>query len=74
MKKTQCHLHLIIHLVKEDEKSSKLNTKNNHKLTLLKTNMKNPLYRGKYIEYWVGEYIWKQPSLERKFVSSVIAT
>ena len=68
-----------MHLVKEDGKISKLNTRSNHRLTLhrltiLTTNMKNPLYTGKYIEYWVGEHIWKQPSLERKFASSVIAT
>ena len=36
---------LIIHLVKEDTKSSQLNTTNNERLTLLITNMKNPLCR-----------------------------
>ena len=38
------------------------------------TNMKNPLYRGKYVEYRVGEHIWQQPSLESKLVSLAIAT
>ena len=49
MRKSQCHHHLIIHLVKEDLKSSQLNTANNQRLTLLTTNMKNPLYRGKQV-------------------------
>ena len=48
MRETQCHLHLIIHLVKEDKKRSQLNTTSNQRLTLLTTNMKNPLYRGKH--------------------------
>ena len=55
-------------------KSSYLNTTNYQRLTLLTTNMKNPLHRGKYA-YSTGYNIFgSKPSLERKFVSSVIAT
>ena len=55
-------------------KSSQLNTKNNQRLTLLITNMKNPLNRGKDVQYPLREHIRKQTSLERKLASSVIAT
>ena len=34
---------------KRRQKSSHLNTKNNKRLTLLTTNMKNSLYRGKHV-------------------------
>ena len=55
-------------------KNSYLNTTNNQRLTLLTTNMKNLLYRGKHA-YGTGCNIFgSKPSLERKFVSSVIVT
>ena len=74
MRKSQRYLHLIVHLLKEDRKSSQLNTTKNQGLTLLTTNMKNPFCRRKHVKCRVGEHMWKQPSLERKFVTSVIAT
>ena len=40
MRTTQCYLHLIMPIVKEDRKSSRLNTNNNQRFTLLTTNMK----------------------------------
>ena len=43
MKATQCYLHLIMLLVKEDRKKSQLNTKKNQNLTLLTTNIKGIL-------------------------------
>ena len=43
MKTTQCYLHLIMLLVKEDRKKSQLNTKKNQNLTLLTTNIKGIL-------------------------------
>ena len=57
-------------------RQKKQSTKHNEQLeaNILTTNMKNPLYRGKYVEYRVGEHMWQQPSLESKLVSLVIAT
>ena len=49
MRTTQCFLHLIMLLVKEDRKSSQLNTANNQRLALLTSNMKDPPNRGKQI-------------------------
>ena len=50
MRTTQCYLHFIMYLVKEDRKNSQLNTTNNQRLTLLTKNMKNPLLnRGKHV-------------------------
>ena len=46
MRKTQCHLHLIIHLVKEDKKSSQLNT-NNHRLNITNNQYEEPLIQRK---------------------------
>ena len=43
------YLALIMPLVKEDRKNNQLNTTNNQRLTLLTTNMRNPLNGRKHI-------------------------
>ena len=55
-------------LVKEDRKSSQLNTRNNQILTILTTNMKNPLNRRKHEQYRVREHMRKQPSLTNFYI------
>ena len=79
MRKTQCYLHLIMHRVKEDRKSSQHKKQPDAYIT--NKQYEEPLEQWKsrivgyvYHVYRVGEYILKQPRLERIFVSSVIAT
>ena len=46
---SRCYLHLIMLLIKEDRKSSQLNTINSQRLALLRNNMKNPSNRRKHV-------------------------
>ena len=47
MRATQCYLHFIMHLVKEDRKNSQLNTTNNQRRTLLTNKRKARIVPGR---------------------------
>ena len=47
MRKSQCHLHLIIHLVKKDGKSNQLNTTNNPEANITENQYEEPIVQRK---------------------------